>query len=67
MQLQTHDAKNSKPSCLFRAFADQIYGDESLHPLMREQCVDFMKKNPDDFAPFLEVEILLLCFLFQSF
>lgn len=41
-------------ACLFRAFADQIGGDEADHASFREQCVDFMQAHRSDFEPFLE-------------
>ena len=28
--------------CLFMAFAHQVYGDDSLHELLRAKCCDFM-------------------------
>lgn len=43
-------------ACLFRAFANQYFNDENKHDEVRQACVDFMEKNPDDFSPFIDVE-----------
>ena len=29
-------------NCLFRAVADQVYGDSELHDLVRQMCIDYM-------------------------
>ena len=29
-------------SCLFRAVADQIYGDEEMHSCVRGHCMDYI-------------------------
>ena len=29
-------------SCLFRAVADQIYGDEEMHTSVRRHCMDYI-------------------------
>ena len=29
-------------SCLFRAVADQIYGDQEMHPCVRRNCMDYI-------------------------
>lgn len=29
-------------SCLFRAVADQIYGDQEMHVSVRQQCMDYL-------------------------
>lgn len=42
-------------ACLFRAFADQVLSEEAKHPEVRKRCVDYMRENPADFAPFVEV------------
>jgi OTU domain-containing protein 3 len=48
----------SDGNCLFRAIADQIDGDESLHMKYRVLSVEHMRKNPDFFKPFVETEEL---------
>jgi flagellar biosynthesis GTPase FlhF len=40
-------------NCLFRSIADQLDQDENKYETYRQSCVDFMRKNPDQFAPFL--------------
>lgn len=29
-------------NCLFRAVADQVYGDSEAHDLVRQMCIDYM-------------------------
>lgn len=29
-------------ACLFRAVADQVYGDQDMHGLVRKSCMDYM-------------------------
>lgn len=29
-------------NCLFRAVADQVYGDSELYDLVRQMCIDYM-------------------------
>lgn len=29
-------------NCLFRAVADQVYGDSDEHDLVRQMCIDYM-------------------------
>ena len=29
-------------ACMFRAVADQIYGDQEMHSLVRQNCIDYM-------------------------
>jgi len=41
-------------NCLFRAVAHQVYGDENLHLLVREKCVDYMECAGDFFCQFVE-------------
>ncbi|XP_022901205.1 OTU domain-containing protein 5-A [Onthophagus taurus] len=40
-------------ACLFRAIADQIYGDQELHYMVRSACMDYIVKNKDFFAPYV--------------
>lgn len=40
-------------ACLFRAVADQIYGDEEMHADVRRLCLDYMEKNRDHFSQFI--------------
>jgi len=49
-------------ACLFRAFADQLDGDGGeAHAAYRERCVDFMRANRDDFAPFIDEDFDTYC------
>jgi len=40
-------------SCLFRAVADQIYGDQNMADEVRRRCMDYMVKNRDYFCNFV--------------
>ncbi|CAB4041338.1 OTU domain-containing 5-A-like [Paramuricea clavata] len=31
-------------ACLFRAVADQVYGDQEMHSIVRKHCMDYMVK-----------------------
>ena len=41
-------------NCLFRSIADQLEGNEKLHRKYRQEAVDFIEINKNDFAPFIE-------------
>lgn len=38
---------------MFRAVADQVYGDEEMHDSVRRLCMDYIAKNRDHFSQFL--------------
>ncbi|XP_067932570.1 OTU domain-containing protein 5-A-like [Watersipora subatra] len=40
-------------SCLFRAIADQVYGDQNMHDIVREHCINYMAKNADHFSQYV--------------
>ncbi|XP_060079189.1 OTU domain-containing protein 5-like [Ylistrum balloti] len=40
-------------ACLFRAVADQVYGDQEMHTVVRKLCVDYMGKNEDYFSQYV--------------
>lgn len=40
-------------ACLFRAIADQVYGDQDMHSSVRKHCMDYIARNEDAFAPFV--------------
>uniref|UniRef100_A0A915K4L6 ubiquitinyl hydrolase 1 n=1 Tax=Romanomermis culicivorax TaxID=13658 RepID=A0A915K4L6_ROMCU len=40
-------------ACLFRSVADQIYGDQEMHGVVRKLCMDYMAKNADHFSAFV--------------
>lgn len=41
-------------NCLFRAIAHQVYGDDELHEVVRQKCMDYMEANADFFSQFVE-------------
>ena len=41
-------------NCLFRSVAHQLYGDDSLHGLVREKCMDYMEARAPFFSLFVE-------------
>ncbi|XP_029103469.1 OTU domain-containing protein 5-A-like isoform X2 [Scleropages formosus] len=40
-------------ACLFRAVADQVYGDQDMHDLVRKHCMDYLMKNADYFSNYV--------------
>ncbi|KAH7370347.1 hypothetical protein BKA65DRAFT_471567 [Rhexocercosporidium sp. MPI-PUGE-AT-0058] len=42
-------------NCLFRALSDQLYGHQERHENIRAKVVNYMRENPNDFKPFVEV------------
>ena len=44
-------------NCLFRALGDQYEGHSRNHIQLRLQVVDFIKKNRDEFEPFIEDDV----------
>ncbi|KAH6755336.1 OTU-like cysteine protease family protein [Perilla frutescens var. hirtella] len=40
-------------NCLFRAVADQVYGDSELYDLARQMCIDYMERDRDHFSQFI--------------
>lgn len=40
-------------ACLFRAVADQVYGDQDMHTAVRKLCMDYMAKNVDYFSQYI--------------
>lgn len=40
-------------ACMFRAVADQIYGDQEMHGVVRQHCMDYMMKNRDFFSQYM--------------
>lgn len=40
-------------NCLFRAVADQIYGDSEAYDLVRQMCIDYMERERDHFSQFI--------------
>ena len=44
-------------SCLFRAVADQLYGDQEMHVSVRDQCMNYIAQNSDYFSQYLTEDI----------
>ncbi|XP_038992780.1 OVARIAN TUMOR DOMAIN-containing deubiquitinating enzyme 6-like isoform X2 [Hibiscus syriacus] len=40
-------------NCLFRAVADQVYGDSEAYDLPRQMCIDYMEKERNHFSQFI--------------
>lgn len=40
-------------ACLFRSVADQVYGDQEWHSIVRAHCMDYMVKNCDYFSQYI--------------
>ncbi|XP_053435066.1 OTU domain-containing protein 5-like [Nycticebus coucang] len=40
-------------ACLFRAVADQVYGDQEMHEVVRKHCMDYLMKNADYFSNYV--------------
>lgn len=40
-------------ACLFRAVADQVYGDQDMHDVVRRHCMDYLTKNADYFSSYV--------------
>ncbi|PWZ44706.1 OTU domain-containing protein 5-A [Zea mays] len=48
-------------NCLFRAVADQVYGDAEAYDMARQMCVDYMERERDHFSQFItEIESFTL-------
>lgn len=43
-------------ACLFRAVADQVYGDQEMHSSIRKLCMDYMQKNSDYYSQYITEE-----------
>ncbi|XP_075219366.1 OTU domain-containing protein 5-like isoform X2 [Lycorma delicatula] len=40
-------------ACLFRAVADQVYGDQEMHAVVRKHCMDYIAANSDYFSQYV--------------
>uniref|UniRef100_A0A1B6DYA9 ubiquitinyl hydrolase 1 n=1 Tax=Clastoptera arizonana TaxID=38151 RepID=A0A1B6DYA9_9HEMI len=40
-------------ACLFRAVADQVYGDQEMHAVVRRHCMDYIAANGDYFSQYV--------------
>jgi len=43
-------------NCLFRAVADQVYGDQSVHEIIREKCCDYLESESEYFKQYVDTE-----------
>ncbi|MCO5579529.1 hypothetical protein L7F22_033384 [Adiantum nelumboides] len=48
-------------NCLFRAVADQVYGDPEMHNETRQMCIDYMEKERDHFSQFVTESFSAYC------
>ncbi|XP_044742137.1 OTU domain-containing protein 5 [Chrysoperla carnea] len=44
-------------ACLFRAIADQVYGNEDMHSIVRNNCMDYIMQNRDFFSEYITEDI----------
>lgn len=48
-------------NCLFRAVADQVYGDPEVYDVTRQMCIDYMEKERDHFSQFVTESFTAYC------
>ncbi|KAL5574582.1 hypothetical protein UlMin_016281 [Ulmus minor] len=48
-------------NCLFRAVADQVYGDSESYDLIRQMCIDYMERERDHFSQFVTEGFTTYC------
>ncbi|BBN01541.1 OTU domain-containing protein 5 [Marchantia polymorpha subsp. ruderalis] len=48
-------------NCLFRAVADQVYGDAEMYDETRQMCIDYMEKERDHFSQFVTESFTAYC------
>lgn len=44
-------------ACLFRAVADQVFGDQEMHSIVRNQCMDFLLLNQDHYKQYMTEDL----------
>ncbi|XP_046405569.1 OTU domain-containing protein 5-B isoform X2 [Ischnura elegans] len=44
-------------ACLFRAVADQVFGDQEMHSIVRNQCMDFLVLNKDHYKQYMTEDL----------
>lgn len=44
-------------ACLFRAISFQLYGDQEMHDIIRQQTCDYIYQNREYFAQFITEDI----------
>lgn len=45
-------------ACMFRAVADQVYGDQEMNTVVRRHCMDYMVQNRDFFSQYITEDFL---------
>ncbi|KAK4763377.1 hypothetical protein SAY86_009145 [Trapa natans] len=48
-------------NCLFRAVADQVYGDSEVYDDVRQMCIDYMERERDHFSQFITEGFMSYC------
>ncbi|KAJ7552659.1 hypothetical protein O6H91_06G063500 [Diphasiastrum complanatum] len=48
-------------NCLFRAIADQVYGDPEMYDETRQLCIDYMETERDHFSQFVTESFTAYC------
>ncbi|XP_057484042.1 OVARIAN TUMOR DOMAIN-containing deubiquitinating enzyme 6-like [Actinidia eriantha] len=48
-------------NCLFRAIADQVYGDSEGYDSVRQMCIDYMEQERDHFSQFITEGFMSYC------
>ncbi|KAF7823209.1 OTU domain-containing protein 5 isoform X1 [Senna tora] len=48
-------------NCLFRAVADQVYGDPEAYDVVRQMCIDYMEQERDHFSQFITEGFVSYC------
>ncbi|XP_024025046.1 OTU domain-containing protein 5 [Morus notabilis] len=48
-------------NCLFRAVADQVYGDSEAYDVTRQMCIDYMEQERDHFSQFITEGFMSYC------
>lgn len=47
-------------ACLFRAVADQVYGDQDMHGNVRQQCMDYIVSMQENLFKFLSLTVYMI-------
>ncbi|XP_073269994.1 OVARIAN TUMOR DOMAIN-containing deubiquitinating enzyme 6-like [Primulina huaijiensis] len=48
-------------NCLFRAVANQVYGDSEQYDLVRQMCIDYVERERDHFSQFITEGFTTYC------
>lgn len=48
-------------NCMFRAIADQVYGDPEMYDVVRQACIDYMERERDHFSQFVTENFTSYC------